>query len=99
MTPNENDAVFPYDLEDELVNRLRSLRWPEPTPEVRQRCWEDFKLRTLPDPDGFAEASGMLTGDHTERHDFTRHVVPMRAGAVVGHHLAVHDGARRLARR
>jgi hypothetical protein len=26
----------------ELARRLRELRWPEVTPEVRQRCWEEL---------------------------------------------------------
>jgi hypothetical protein len=30
------------DDESELARRLRELRWPEVSPEVRQRCWEEL---------------------------------------------------------
>jgi hypothetical protein len=30
---------------EELVHRLRELRWPTVRPEVRERCWAAFNLR------------------------------------------------------
>lgn len=28
-----------------LAERLRTMRWPEPTPETRQRAWELLRAR------------------------------------------------------
>jgi hypothetical protein len=35
----DNDE--PYDANPELVGRLRSMRWPEPSPDARRRVWEN----------------------------------------------------------
>jgi hypothetical protein len=38
--PQLGDDCWPsLDSPNELVQRLRSLRWPAPSPEVRRRCW------------------------------------------------------------
>lgn len=31
--------------DDELIRRLRNLKWPEVQPEVRERCWREFQKR------------------------------------------------------
>jgi hypothetical protein len=43
----------------ELIQRLRALRWPEVTPAVRQRCWEELsrQLADLSAPHGSLRAS------------------------------------------
>jgi hypothetical protein len=39
----DDDASSPRsERASELVQRLRMLRWPEVTPDVRQRCWEEL---------------------------------------------------------
>jgi hypothetical protein len=42
----------PDEGESELARRLRELRWPEVSPEVRQRCWEELsqQVSDLGDP-------------------------------------------------
>jgi hypothetical protein len=46
MFESDGTEFEPFDTEDEeLVRRLRELEWPGVNPEVRERCWEDFKLR------------------------------------------------------
>src|SRR5438128_754839 len=52
---------------DALVARLRELEWTEVKPELRQRCWDQFRDRLT----GGAEAPRSIarTGD---RYSFTR---------------------------
>jgi hypothetical protein len=40
---HSNDVSQPG--EDELARRLRDLSWPASSPELRERCWEDFRRR------------------------------------------------------
>jgi hypothetical protein len=40
MPPPEAAEAWPsLDDPTELVQRLRCLRWPEPSPQARARCW------------------------------------------------------------
>jgi hypothetical protein len=61
--PHEPDSADyrswpPEDGPTELIQRLRTLRWPEVTPEVRQRCWEQLsqQVADLSAPDGSLRA-------------------------------------------
>ena len=53
---------------DALVARLRHLEWTEVRPELRERCWDQFRDRlasgTAPEP--------RRTAGTTERYAFTR---------------------------
>jgi len=49
--PHEPSGISP-----ELMERLRSLRWPEASPEARQRCWAAMQ-RALAEADGAAPAT------------------------------------------
>jgi hypothetical protein len=48
----ESHAWPPDEGSSELVARLRAMEWPEVTPEVRQRCWEQLsqQVEALVDP-------------------------------------------------
>ncbi len=102
MTPyDENDLDWFRDEEDELVRRLRGLEWPEVSPDVRQRCWEEFRRRISERQAGaaVAEAPGVGSYNVGERHAFSRRVVPMRARAVLGERLAAASGLSRVEHR
>jgi hypothetical protein len=83
--------------EDELVRRLRTLQWPEVSPELRERCWEEFSRRIAdkqlsPADSGAHAAAADLGGAREyERHEFSRRLIPVRGRAVLGHRLAVAD--------
>lgn len=40
MSTHEPKRLERVDTRSELTARLRAMRWPEPAPEARRRCWE-----------------------------------------------------------
>ena len=69
-----NDEFSDWQGEDEaLVGRLRALEWAPVSPELRQRCWEDFNRRV--DERGLAQNGGVSSRSAFnvgERYDFRR---------------------------
>ena len=57
---------------DELVRRLHSLRWPEVSADVRQRCWEELTSRLAGETPA-AEPASEPQGDRNPywRNEFT----------------------------
>jgi hypothetical protein len=47
----------PLDQPNELVQRLRSLEWPQASPEARQRCWLELTHQLDAMNNGDAEAA------------------------------------------
>jgi len=90
----------------ELVRRLRRMRWPEASPEARQRCWEAVsrqmeESRAEPDPRAAEEQAtpepdeaGRLQERRLRRHEFA---VAVRAAGADRYHGAL--GARVAAAR
>jgi hypothetical protein len=88
----------------ELVQRLRRMRWPEASPEARQRCWEMVSRQMEegggPEPDAPARPeapapeSPELQERRLRRHEFAGAV---RAAGANCHHGAL--GARVAAAR
>ena len=57
---------------DALVQRLRRMKWPEVSPELRQRCWEEFSQKmSLRLADGGADAAAFHSGS-VQRHEYSR---------------------------
>ncbi|MDX6669770.1 MAG: hypothetical protein QOI91_133 [Solirubrobacteraceae bacterium] len=83
----------------ELVQRLRRMRWPEASPEARQRCWEMVSRQMEeggPEPGAHAKKAEGLDSEAPElqerrlrRHEFAGAV---RAAGENRHHGAL--GAR-----
>jgi hypothetical protein len=76
--PDEPDAHGEWNgstdaQDDELVQRLRNLKWAEVSPELRQRCWKELTAR-IAARDGAPESPSQPDGDRElfERHEFTR---------------------------
>jgi len=92
MTTDENNLEWIRGEDDELVRRLRTLQWPEVSPELRQRCWEEFSRR-IADRQAMpgAEAGDLGEKREYERHEFSRRLIPPRGRAVLGHRMAVAD--------
>jgi hypothetical protein len=61
-----------FDGTDALVARLRRMKWPEVSPELKQRCWEEFSqkisLRLANGPDDAAP----FHGGSMHRHEYSR---------------------------
>jgi hypothetical protein len=56
--------------EDQLVRRLRDLSWPQSSPEIRDRCWDDFRRRLATRTNG--GESGEQGRNSEQRLEFTR---------------------------
>lgn len=55
---------------DELVRRLRGLKWTEVDPELRFRCWEQFSQRLA--EKGLAPSSSPAVADGGDVYAFSR---------------------------
>lgn len=69
------DAVLGED--DELVRRLRALKWTEVDPQLRFRCWEEFS-RKLEEGGLPAGSRPARAGDGGDLYAFTRGSGPRR---------------------
>lgn len=56
---------------DELVRRLRGLKWTEVDPQLRFRCWEEFSQK-LAERAAFNEAPSTASGESREVYEFSR---------------------------
>ena len=98
MTARFDDTLFDhsYAEDDPLVQRLRSLDWPEVDPALRERCWNDFVLR-LEDPEAARSNETERVPEVTRRsvarrQDFSRRLPG--ASARLGEGLAGYASAR-----
>ena len=58
MTMDDDRQGLPGSaVDDDLVRRLRGLKWPEVPPDVKDRCWEQFRERIERQQDGLQEAN------------------------------------------
>jgi hypothetical protein len=92
MTSVDTSQQWKSPEDDELVRRLRSLDWPEVSPELRKRCWEEFSGR-LTDQNGRPAASAARALG--ERYAFSRRLVPSNLRPVAGARMAIAAGLSR----
>lgn len=93
--PGDPEISFVEEGSSELVRRLRNLRWPEVSPEVRQRSWELLRaevsaLANPPQPVPTGEAHSPGSAETPSRNDWRD-----RFGRLRERHLRNHDFARR----
>ena len=80
---------FPSE-EDELVQRLSGLEWPEIPSDVRQRCWQEFSERTARGGTAAMRAqAGVATRDVGDRYECTRQSLTNERRFVTGERQAV----------
>lgn len=93
----------------DLAERLRNMRWPEPTPEARRRTWELLSAQvhelTGAAPGSVAANAEPARGPRDDlherrlrRHEFAKQVCDGYAGAL-GKRLAATRGLSRAALR
>jgi hypothetical protein len=71
-TSEHTSGWFPYE-EEELVQRLRGLEWPEVPSDVRERCWREFSERIANSgTDMRAAGATASTRDVGDRYDCSR---------------------------
>ncbi len=63
---------------DELVRRLRGLKWTEVDPQLRFRCWEEFSRR-LADAGPESSAPGSRAAADRDVYEFSRGGQPRRS--------------------
>lgn len=79
-----------FDVADEqLVRRLRTLDWPEPHPEVRERCWKQLNQLIVNELECNRLADHPLAVNIGEQHGYSRRRAAAQLSAVLGSRLAV----------
>ncbi|HVE68411.1 MAG TPA: hypothetical protein VNB64_07510 [Solirubrobacteraceae bacterium] len=96
-----------FDANPELVERLRTMRWPEASTEARQRVWAGVILEleamlrargaTIPPPSREMERAGheRLRERDLRRHDFAKPGAENRYSGALGARVAALRGASR----
>lgn len=97
----------PFDPNRELVERLRTMKWPEASVEARQRVWEGVILEleamlrarggALPPASREMERAGHegLAERRLRRHEFAKPGAEGRYGGALGERVAALRGASR----
>jgi hypothetical protein len=93
-TSDCTNGWFPSE-EDELVQRLRGLEWPEIGSDVRRRCWQEFSERIARGGAGeLAAGATVATRDVSDRYECTRRS-PSSESFVTGQRRAAAGAASR----